>query len=172
MVESSIVELEDRLIIHAPAKMVERMLVDAPALPQWRTCVREDVETSEPLMRPGTSLHFSTTQYGLTFEYIQIVSQYIPGSLLSYRTTKGLFFINTTYEWFEDHGSTRLHCHYRLYIPRNKQFMKRLVERSFFKQSRDDNKNLKRLLETGTQKFRAESDLTDHQPQLRPSQHS
>ena len=44
MAESSIVEFEERLIIHAPANVVERMLVDAPALPQWRTCMRENVE--------------------------------------------------------------------------------------------------------------------------------
>lgn len=73
MAESSIVEFEERLIIHAPANVVERMLVDAPALPQWRTCMRENVETSDPIMRPGTTVTFVTTQYGLHFDYIQIV---------------------------------------------------------------------------------------------------
>lgn len=166
MAESSIVEFEEHLIIHVPANVVERMLVDAPALPQWRTCMRENVEISDPVMKPGTTVSFATTQYGLTFEYIQIVSQYIPGSILSYRTTKGLFFIDTTYEWSEDHGSTRLACKYRLYVPKNKQFIKRLVERSFQSQSRDDNKNLKHLLETGAQRYRAASDLTPDEPRL------
>lgn len=166
LAESSIVEFEERLIIHVPANVVERMLVDAPALPQWRTCMRENVETSDPIMKPGTTVSFATTQYGLNFDYIQIVSQYIPGETLAYRTTKGLFFIDTTYEWAEDHGSTRLTCRYRLYVPKNKQFIKRLVERSFQNQSRDDNKNLKHLLETGAQRYRVASNLTPDEPRL------
>lgn len=117
-------------------------------------------------MKPGTTVSFATTQYGLNFDYIQIVSQYIPGETLAYRTTKGLFFIDTTYEWAEDHGSTRLTCRYRLYVPKNKQFIKRLVERSFQNQSRDDSKNLKHLLETGAQRYRAASNLTPDEPRL------
>lgn len=169
MAESSIVEFNEHLLIHAPANVVERMLVDAPALPQWRTCVRESVETSDPIMQPGTTLSFVTTQYGLNFDYVQIVSQYTPGSILAYRTTKGIFFIDTVYEWEDDHGSTRLRCHYRLHVPKNKRFMKGMVERSFQKQSRDDNKNLKRLLESGQQKYRAASDLTPDEPRLTPA---
>lgn len=164
MRNSGIIEFEERFGIHAPVNAVERLLTDALAMPQWRAGMRRNWEASTAVMQPGTTLHFVTRQFGANFEYIQIVSQYLPGRRLAYRTTKGVFFVDTAYEWGEDRGGTRLLGHYRMRIPQNKQFMAPLVERLFRRQVRRDHRKLKHLLETGTQRYLAPSDLTTDEP--------
>lgn len=121
-------------------------------------------EVSDPVMRPGTTLNFVVGRFGVNFEYVQIVSQYLPGSSLTSRTTKGMFFVDTTYEWAEVQGGTRLRCHNRLRVPRNKRFMRWFVERGLQRQLRRDHRTLKHLLETGTQRYLAPSDLTGDEP--------
>ena len=160
MKDPDVVESDERFVIHAPAEVVERLLTDASAGPQWRTCMQRGCEASHPVMLPGTTLHFVVRCFGLSSAYTQIVSQYVPGAMLAWRTTRGKFFVDTTYEWTEEQGGTRLRCHERLRLPRDKRFVRWLVERQFLRELRTDHQRLKRLLETGVHRYPAPSDRT------------
>ena len=149
MSDPDTVESDERFVIRAPIDAVERMLIDASARPQWRACMQQGFETSSPTMLPGTTLNFVIQRLGFRSAYTQIVSQYVPGSMLSCRTTRGRFFVDSTYEWTEGRDGTQLRCRELLRLPRNKRFARWLVERQFRRGLRADHRRLKHLLETG-----------------------
>lgn len=155
MKDPDVVESDERFVIHAPVEAVERMLTDASAGPRWRTCMQLGVEASSPVLRPGTTLEFVVRCYGLSSAYTQIVSQYVPGAMLALRTTRGKFFVDTTYEWAEEHGRTWLRCHERLRLPRNKRLVGWLAQRQFLRELRTDHRRLKHLLETERHRYPA-----------------
>ncbi|MBF6233464.1 SRPBCC family protein [Nocardia farcinica] len=102
------VDVRTEIVIDRPPSTVAAFAADPTNVPRWYANIHEVRWVSEPPLRTGSQLEFAAQFLGRRLVYTYEVTEYVPGSLLVMRTTRGPFPMETSYTWEPTAAGTRM----------------------------------------------------------------
>ncbi|GAA1754546.1 SRPBCC family protein [Kocuria aegyptia] len=161
---STTFRLVDTTVVAADPPLVERVLLDPGCLRRWNPIPERNYRVSTAVLQLGTSIE-STVRVGpLRFDFVNIVSDHVPGRRLGMRTTKGLVDLLVTITWEQVEGGTRIEKLVDGRFTESKAWLWHLLEPAARRSARHALEALKQMIETGDYEFTVPSQLTPDPP--------
>jgi hypothetical protein len=113
----------------------------------WYANIEHVEWRSEPPLRVGARVAFVARFLGRRLEYIYEIREYAPGERLVMSTADGPFAMETTYEWHDTPGGTRMTLRNRGEPEGFSRVVAPLMARTVRLANRKDLRRLKELLE-------------------------
>jgi uncharacterized membrane protein len=133
--------------IARPREEVAAYAGDPGNAPEWYENIERVEWESEPPLRVGSRLAFVARFLGSTLEYTYEIRELVPGERLVMSTEEGPFPTETTYEWSDAPGGTRMTLRNRGEPSGFARVGAGMIERAMRRANRKDLDRLKSLLE-------------------------
>src|SRR4051812_26562129 len=98
------VYVEEQIRIERPRAEVAAWAADPENAPRWRGDIDKSEWKSEPPLRTGSRITFTTPSLGLPLAYRYTVEEHLPGERTVLRTEEGPFAIETTLAFADADG--------------------------------------------------------------------
>ena len=134
--------------IARPRDEVAAYAGDPGNAPEWYVNIERVEWETEPPLRVGSRLAFVARFLGRTLEYTYEVRELVPGERLVMSTEEGPFPMETTYEWSDAPGGTRMTLRNRGEPSGFARIGAPMMERAMRRANRKDLDRLKSLLES------------------------
>jgi uncharacterized membrane protein len=134
--------------IARPREDVAAYAADPGNAPEWYATVESVRWETEPPVRVGSRLTFVARFLGRRLEYTYEIRELVPGERLVMSTEEGPFPMETTYEWSDAPGGTRMTLRNRGEPSGLAKVGAGMMERAMRRANRKDLDRLKSLVES------------------------
>jgi hypothetical protein len=149
MEETVAVDVRSEIVIARPRPEVAEFAADPDNAMAWYENIKAvDWLTPRPLS-PGSRVAFVATFLGRRLAYTYEIADYAPGERLTMSTADGPFPMETTYEWSEADGGTRMSLRNRGEPAGFVKVASPVMTRGIRRANRKDLERLKSILEDG-----------------------
>lgn len=102
------VDVVNTIVINRPVEYVSRYAADPDNAPEWYENIKSvEWRTARPA-RVGSRIDFVARFLGRRLAYTYEIVEYIPERHLTMRTSGPPFPMETTYDWGDEYGATRM----------------------------------------------------------------
>lgn len=142
------VDVVTDIVIASPIGDVSAFAGDPSNAPAWYVNIESVAWESPPPMHVGSRIAFVARFLGRRLSYTYEIVDEVPGKRLVMRTSEGPFPMETTYEWAEVNGGTRMTLRNRGRPGGFSRLLSPFMPMAMKRANRNDLKRLKVLLES------------------------
>jgi hypothetical protein len=142
------VDVRTGIVIARPKGEVAAFAGDPGNAPRWYVNITSVEWKTAPPLRVGSEVAFVARFLGRTLAYTYRITELVPGTRLVMRTADGPFPMETTYEWSDVPGGTRMQLTNRGTPSGFSSFLSPFMRMAMKRANQKDLERLKRVLES------------------------